>query len=116
MAGPRDVVLLDGTRTPFVKAGTKFNSVHASELGRVALKELIARTNLDVEQIDEVIIGNTGSPSDAVNISRVIALNAGIPQRVSAHTVHRNCASALESIAEGYDKIKAGSADVVIAG
>lgn len=116
MANPRDVVIVDGTRTPFVKSGTKFNEVHAAELGRVALKELIARTNLDVNLVDEVIIGNTGSPSDAVNISRVVSLNAGIPQRVSAHTVHRNCASAMESIATGFDKIKAGTADVVIAG
>ncbi len=116
MSSPRDVVLIEGTRTPFAKAGSKFNSIHAGELGRVALKELIAKTNLDVEQVDEVIVGNTGSPSDAVNISRVIALNSGIPQRVSAHTVHRNCASALESIAAGYDKIKSGIADVVIAG
>jgi acetyl-CoA acyltransferase len=116
MSNPRDVVLIDGTRTPFAKAGSKFNNIHASELGRVALKELIARTNLDVNQVDEVIIGNTGSPSDAVNISRVIALSAGIPQKTSAHTVHRNCASAMESIATGFDKIKSGIADVVIAG
>lgn len=113
---PRDVVLIEGARTPFAKAGSKFNTIHAAELGRVALKELLAKSNLDVNQIDEVIIGNTGGPSDAVNISRVIALNAGIPQRVSAHTVHRNCASALESIATGFDKIKSGIADVVIAG
>lgn len=113
---PRDVVIVDGIRTPFAKADTKLKGVHPAELGRVALKELLARTNLDVKTIDEVIVGNTGSPSDAVNIGRVVALNAGVPQRVSAHTVHRNCASALESISEGFDKIKAGMADVVLAG
>ena len=113
---PRDVVIVDGTRTPFAKAGTKLQNVHAAELGRSALKELIARTNLDVNLVDEVIIGNTGSPSDAVNISRVVALNAGFPQKTSAHTVHRNCASAMESISAGFDKIKSGMADVVIAG
>jgi acetyl-CoA acyltransferase len=116
MAHPRDVVLIDGTRTPFAKSGTKFNDIHASELGKSAMKELIARTTLDVTQVDEVIMGNTGSPADAVNISRVCALGAGVPQKVSMHTVHRNCASALESIATGFDKIKAGMADVVIAG
>ncbi len=114
--GPRDVVIVDGIRTPFAKADTKLKSVHPAELGRIALKELLARTNLDTSTIDEVIIGNTGSPSDAVNISRVIALNAGVPQRVSAHTVHRNCASALESISGAFDKIKAGMADVVLSG
>jgi acetyl-CoA acyltransferase len=113
---PRDVVIVDGVRTPFAKADTKLKTVHPAELGRIALKELIARTNLDTKLVDEVIIGNTGSPSDAVNISRVVALNAGVPQRVSAHTVHRNCASALESISEAFDKIRSGMADVVLSG
>jgi acetyl-CoA acyltransferase len=85
-------------------------------LGKVALKELIARTNLDVNEIDEVIIGNTGNPVDSVNISRVVALNAGVPQKTSAYTVHRNCASALESISNGFEKIKSGTMDVVVAG
>ena len=116
MGSPRDVVVVDGIRTPFAKSGTKLKDIHPAELGKTAVKELIARTNLDVEQIDEVIIGNTGSPSDAVNISRVVALRAGVPQRVSAYTVHRNCASALESIASGYERIKSGTMDVVIAG
>lgn len=113
---PNDVVLIDGVRTPFAKAGTKLKTVHPAKLGQLALTELIARTNLDPQIVDEVIIGNTGTPSDAVNISRVIALNSGIPQKTSAVSVHRNCASALESIANGYDKIKAGSMEVVIAG
>jgi acetyl-CoA acyltransferase len=70
----RDVVIVEGVRTPFAKSGTKLKAVHAAQLGQVALKELIAKTNLNVDLVDEVIMGNTGSPSDAVNISRVIAL------------------------------------------
>jgi len=116
MASPRDVVIVDGTRTPFAKAGTKLKDIHPADLGQVALKELIARTELDVDEVDEVIIGNTGSPSDAVNISRVVALRSGIPLKTSAYTVHRNCASALESITSGYEKIKSGTMDVVVAG
>lgn len=111
-----DVVIVDGVRTPFAKAGTVLQDVHAAELGQIALQELIARTNLDTKMVDEVIIGCVGNPADAVNIGRVVALRAGIPQNVSAHTVHRNCASALESISSGYNMIKAGSADVVVAG
>ncbi len=111
-----DVVIVDGVRTPFAKAGTVLQDVHAAELGQIALQELIARTNLDVKTVEEVIIGCVGNPADAVNIGRVVALRAGIPQNVSAHTVHRNCASALESIATGYNMIKAGSAEVVVAG
>ncbi|MFZ4403878.1 MAG: thiolase family protein [Pseudobdellovibrionaceae bacterium] len=116
MKSPRDVVLVDGLRTPFAKAGTQLKKVHPSELGRVALKELLAKINLDANEVDEVIIGNTGNPVDAVNIARVVALGAGIPQKTSAYTVHRNCASALESISNGYEKIRSGTMDVVVAG
>lgn len=115
-ANPRDVVIVDGIRTPFAKADTKLKNVHPAELGRVALKELLARTNLNPDVVDEVIIGNTGSPADAVNISRVVALNAGIPQKTSAFTVHRNCASALESVSSGFERIKSGTMEVVVAG
>src|SRR5438045_2284857 len=87
---PRDVVIVEGVRTPFAKVGSKLKTLHPGELGKVALKELIARSNLDVNLVDEVIIGNTGNPVDAVNIARVVALNAGIPQKTSAYTVHRN--------------------------
>lgn len=113
---PRDVVIVEGVRTPFAKSGTKLKALHPAEIGKVALKELIARSNLDVNLIDEVIIGNTGNPVDAVNISRVVALNAGVPMKTSAYTVHRNCASALESISNGFEKIKSGTMDVVVAG
>ncbi len=116
MGNPRDVVIVEGVRTPFAKAGTVFKNVHAKELGRASVKELLEKTSLDPKVIEEVIVGNTGNPSDSVNIGRVVALNAGIPQSTSAHTVHRNCASALESIATGFDKIKAGVVDVVVAG
>ena len=114
--GPRDVVLVDGIRTPFAKSDTKLKNVHPAELGRTALKEVLARTNLDPALVEEVIVGNTGNPADAVNIGRVVALNAGIPQKTSAYTVHRNCASALESISNGFEKIKSGTLDVVAAG
>lgn len=116
MASDRDVVLIEGVRTPFVKSDTKFRDVHPAELGRVAVRELLERSNVDANLVEEVIIGNTGNPPDAVNISRVVALRAGIPQRVPAVTVHRNCASAMESITTGFERIRAGTCDVVVAG
>ncbi len=116
MAADRDVVIVEGVRTPFAKSGSKLKDIHPAELGRIAVHELIERANLDVNVVDEVIMGNTGNPSDAVNIARVVALRAGLPQRVSAVSVHRNCASALESIATAHDRIKAGTYDVMIAG
>lgn len=112
----QDVVLVEGVRTPFAKSDTKFKDVHPAELGRVAVHELMERAALDVNVVDEVIMGNTGSPSDTVNISRVIALRAGIPLKTPAMTVHRNCASALESITTAYERIKSGTMECLIAG
>lgn len=112
----RDVVLIDGVRTPFAKSQTVFAHIHPVFLGQMALRELVARLNLNVDEVDEVIFGNVGNPADAVNISRVIALRSGFNQKISAHTVHRNCASALQSITEGFVLIRSGYADVVVAG
>jgi acetyl-CoA acyltransferase len=112
----RDVVLIDGYRTPFAKAGTSLARVPARELGRVAVSETLARHGVDPRDVDDVIIGNVAGPSDSQNIARVIALLAGIPKQVPAVTVHRNCASGMESIAQAYERIAAGQADLIVAG
>ena len=112
----REVVIVEGIRTAFAKSGTKLKDVHPAELGRTALTELINKTDLNKELVEEVLIGNTGSPPDAMNIGRVVALNSGLPQSVSATTVHRNCASALESISTGYERIVSGTMSCVLAG
>lgn len=112
----RDVVIIEGVRTPFAKSGTALKDIHAAELGAISVRELIAKTNLDIHQIDEVIIGNTANPSDTANIARVIALNSAIPLSVPAFCVHRNCASALEAITSAYERIQSGSSNVLIAG
>jgi acetyl-CoA acyltransferase len=88
----------------------------AVSLGVHVLRDLLYKMSLDPKQIDEIVIGNTGNPEDAANISRIIALEAGIPQDKPAYTVHRNCASALEAVSQGFLKIKAGMADVMVVG
>ena len=112
----REVVLIDGFRTPFSKAGTALADVSARELGRVAVTELLARSGVNPAEIDEVVLGNVAQPSESTNIARVVALLSGIPERVPAFTVQRNCASGLESIAQAHQKIAAGDADLIIAG
>jgi len=112
----RDVVLIDGYRTPFAKVGTALADVPARELGRVAVSELLARSGVDPAEIDEVVLGNVAQPSESTNIARVVALLSGIPERVPAFTVQRNCASGLESIAQAHQKIAAGDADLIVAG
>ncbi|KAA3614613.1 MAG: thiolase family protein [Calditrichaeota bacterium] len=112
----RDVVIVEGLRTPYIKAGTLFNDLSAQELGRIVLSELVTRSGIDPEIIDEVIFGNIAQPPEASNIARVIALMAKLPMKTPALTVGRNCASGLESIANAFLKIKAGEAEVIIAG
>ncbi len=88
------IAIIEGFRTPMGKAGGVLKNVSAHDLGAKIVKELITRTRIDPNIIDEVIIGNVANLSDAANIARVIALKAGVPERVPAFTVHRNCASA----------------------
>ena len=108
------VVIIDGVRTPFVKAGGVFQNTTALELGVCVFKELLLRTQFS--DVDEVIIGNTENPPDTANIARAIALGAGLPETVSAFSVHRNCASALESITSAALRIQSGDVQAVWAG
>ncbi|MCA9407659.1 MAG: thiolase family protein, partial [Candidatus Omnitrophica bacterium] len=110
------IAIIDGIRTPFVKMGTVFNDLSAQELGRIALRELIERINIDLHQVDEVIFGCVGQPADAANLARVVALLAGVPKEVPAFTVHRNCASGIEAAVQAELKIRAGEGDCYLVG
>lgn len=108
--------ILAGVRTPFVKAGGPLQRVPAYELGRVAIGELLSRQDLDPARLDEVLLGNCGNPSEAANVARITALRAGVPESVPAASLHRNCASGMESVATACDRIAAGRARLVMAG
>jgi acetyl-CoA C-acetyltransferase/acetyl-CoA acyltransferase len=110
------LAIIDGIRTPFCKAGTDLKSLTAQDLGRVVVTELIERTGLDVGLVSQTIFGNVSQPADAVNIARLIALNAGIPQSAPAYTVQRNCASGFEAVTSAYEKTMAGQGDVFMVG
>ncbi len=110
------VAILGGIRTPFAKAGTKFKDSSAVHLGVTVAREVLAKTEVRAEEIDEVVFGNAGTPVDAANISRVIGLRAGLPEGTPAYTVHRNCASAMEAVAQGCLKIGAGLAEMMLVG
>ena len=107
------LVIVDGVRTPFCKAGTDLAALGADELGRVAVNALLTRTGLDPALVDEVIFGCVAQPVDAANVARVIALRAGIPDSVPASTVQRNCASGLEAVAEGAARIRSGQGRMI---
>ncbi|HWR71758.1 MAG TPA: thiolase family protein [Nitrospirota bacterium] len=110
----KDVVIIDGFRTPYVKAGTVLKDIPAVELGAAVLKEVVARTGIDPAVIDEVIVGNAGMPADAANIARVIALRAGVPERIPAYSVQRNCASGMQAVASAMAQIRSGMSRIIL--
>src|SRR5512134_3645186 len=110
----KDIVIIDGIRTPYAKAGTALKDMTADALGAFVIKEIVARTGIDPELVDEVIVGNAGMPAEAANIGRVIALRAGIPQRVPAYSVQRNCASGMQAVASACAQISAGLSEIVL--
>src|SRR4029079_2670928 len=110
------LVIVDGVRTPFCKAGTELAALNADELGRVAVSGLLPRTGLDPALVDEVIFGCVAQPVDAANVARVIALRGGIPESVPAITVQRNCASGCEAVTLAQEKMLAGRGSIFIVG
>jgi acetyl-CoA acetyltransferase family protein len=110
------IVIVDGVRTPFCKMGSDLAPLGADELGRIAVNALLTRAGLEPALVDEVIFGCVAQPADAMNVARVIALRAGIPEPVSAITVHRNCASGCEALTQAWEKIAAGRGSIFIVG
>src|SRR5580765_7157723 len=110
------LVIVDGVRTPFAKAGTDLASAGADELGRIAVNALLTQTGLDPALVDEVIFGCVAQPVDAANVARVIALRAGIPESIPAITVQRNCASGCEAVTLAQEKLRAGRGTIFIVG
>ncbi|HUK62818.1 MAG TPA: beta-ketoacyl synthase N-terminal-like domain-containing protein, partial [Dongiaceae bacterium] len=114
--GAGTVWILSGVRTPFVRAGGAFKRTPVYELGRIVVSEVVARSGLDPGRVDEVVLGNCAQPAEAANTARVVALRAGLPEPIPAVTVHRNCASGMESVATAAQRIRLGEARVVVAG
>ncbi|NBV06025.1 MAG: thiolase family protein [Proteobacteria bacterium] len=110
------IAIISGFRSPMGKAGGVLKNVTAHDLGAKIAKEVLLRSKIAPEKIDEVIVGNCAQPSEAANIARVIALKAGIPQSVPAFTVHRNCASGMEAMTNAALKILNNDAEIILAG
>lgn len=110
------IAVVFGIRTPFCKANGLMRDLDADDLGAFIVTELIARSEISLAQVDELIFGNVLQPPHAANIARIVAVKAGLPVKVPAFTVNRNCASGVESIATAADKILLGHGDVIIAG
>ena len=112
----RDVYIVDGSRTPFLKAKGKPGAFTSADLALGCARPLMARQAFELDALDEVVMGCVMPGPDEANIARVIALRLGCDEHIPAWTVQRNCASGLQAIDSAAKDIMLGRADLVLAG
>lgn len=111
-----EVVIASAARTPVGAFNGGLSSVPASYLGAVAIKEALARANVDPKDVDEVILGQILIAGQGQNPARIAAMEAGIPEDKTAFQINQLCGSGLRAVALGYQAILAGDADIIVAG
>ncbi len=116
MFHPHDVVILSGCRTPIGTFGGAFKDVPAVELGRVAVVEALSRAGLRPDQVEETILGCILQAGQGMNPARQVAVRAGIPHHVPAHTVNKVCGSGLKAVMLAAQAVRCEDARVVVAG
>ena len=112
----KNIVFIDGCRTPFLKSGSDYLNLMSYELGAFAIKGLIQKTGLDPEEVDQVMMGTVISNLQTSNVARESALGAGLTNRAHCQTVSQACISANRAICNGVNEILVGNAEVIIAG
>jgi len=108
----RDVVIIDGVRTPIGNFVGGLKDVSAKDLAKVVMKEVISRSKIDINEIDEIVAGNSAQPTNSPNIGRTAALELGFPETIPGYVVNRNCASGLQAIVNAYQSIRLDDTDV----
>src|SRR5579864_7258845 len=111
-----DAFIVSTVRTPIGKYLGALAELPATELGAVALKEALRRAHLPAERVDEVIVGNVLQAGLGQNPARQAALQAGLPDTVAAFTVNKVCGSGLKAVMLAAQAIRAGDAEVIVAG
>jgi len=111
-----DVVIVAATRTAIGTFGGSLSSLQATQLGSEVIKSLMAKTGIEGSQVDEVIMGQVLTAGSGQNPARQAAINAGLPNETSAITINKVCGSGLKAVHLAAQAIKAGDADVIIAG
>jgi acetyl-CoA C-acetyltransferase len=112
----RDVVIVGAARTPVGSFGGALRDIPAVELGRIAVQEALKRAAIKPDQVDEVILGCVLTAGQGQNPTRQVLIRAGIPKEIPGTTINKVCASGLKSVMLAAQAIKAGDADVVVAG
>jgi acetyl-CoA C-acetyltransferase len=111
-----EVVIVSAVRTAVGRLGGGLKDVEPEDLGKLVIKEALARAQVEPEAVDEVIMGQTKQSADAANLARVASLKAGLPVEVPAYTVMRQCGSGLQAVHNAAASIMIGEADIVVAG
>jgi acetyl-CoA acyltransferase len=114
--GRRRVAVIAGYRTPFCKAGTQLKDARGVDLARHAARELVERTSLDGQDVDEIVFGQVVPSALVPNVGREVSLLPQFPKEIPAYTLNRACASGTQAVSAAHDQIALGHADVVIAG
>jgi acetyl-CoA C-acetyltransferase len=112
----KDVVIVSACRTAIGAFGGTLKDLNGAVIASVTMKEAIKRAGIDPAIIDDVRYGTCLEHHDTLNVTRVAALMAGIPDTVPAVTVNRVCISGMEAVLSGAAMIQAGMADVILAG
>ena len=112
----KDVVIVSAVRTAIGTFGGSLKDVPAVDLGALVIKEAVNRAGIKPELVDEVIMGNVIQAGLGQNTARQAAVKSGLPEEVPAMTINKVCGSGLRSVALAAQMIKAGDADVVVAG
>jgi acetyl-CoA C-acetyltransferase len=112
----RDVVIVSAARTPIGSFGGSLKDIPAAKLGGIAIKEALKRAGVDPAAVDEVIFGNVLQGGLGQNVARQAAIAAGLPVEVPSLTLNKVCGSGLRSVSLAAQIIKAGDADIVVAG
>ncbi|MEU3191621.1 acetyl-CoA C-acetyltransferase [Streptomyces sp. NPDC006992] len=115
-ADPAHIVICEPLRTPVGRFGGALASQRPAALAAHVISEVVNRTGIAPERIDEVILGHAYPTSDAPAIGRVAALDAGLPETVSGVQVDRRCGSGLQAVLDAAMQIRSGFSDVVVAG
>src|SRR5947199_3443768 len=113
----KDIVIINGARTPMAEYNGSFSDITAIDLAVLAAKEALTRSGIAPEEIDHVIVGNALQTSgDAIYGARHVGLKAGVPNVVPALTVNRLCGSGIQSIINAAEQIELDEATTVLAG
>jgi len=115
-ANGRRVAVIAGCRTPFCKSGTVLKDARAVDLARFVARELLERTNLDGADVNAVIFGQVVASALVPNVAREVSLLPQFPKEIPAYSLNRACASSGQAVANAYDEIVLGDAEVVLAG